>query len=239
MSFNAFINIAQPAGSNSCGAFALAALLQNFGLQQQNQQAYLLNTENMASGYTQPGPEVSYNNDPLAFAQSIYQVTGILNTDATNAVYQYLNPVSDMNPPSALVYIATLFGYPPDRITVQYNNAGMNMFSSLHVTNAGAGGTLLNTEITLLAGINDAGNMIIAGPVNYSNRPNNTQLQMILVDNGTHWIALNSTQLYDPGTGEVGSYTDPVDNGGVWSCTCPGTNRTYDFSGIWIQLRIN
>jgi len=61
-----------------------------------------------------------------------------------------------------------LFGYAPDQIAVRYTDAGMETFEALQVTNNGAGGNLLNTEINLLTIINQNQGMIIVGPVNYN-----------------------------------------------------------------------
>jgi hypothetical protein len=236
MSFDIFNGIEQST-ANSCGAYALAAALENFGLAQQTHQANLLNTANLATGYSQAGPAVSNTEGAGAFAASIYQVTGNLLLSNT-AIYEYLVPVSDMNPPSALVYVATLFGYSPNHIAVRYTNAGMATFDALQVTNNGTGGSLLNTEIDLLTIINQNQGMIIVGPVNYNGIPDATHVQIVLVQNGQHWIAVNNAQLYDPGTGYVGAY-QLVDNEGQLSFDYEMADVTHenDFSGIWIELR--
>lgn len=238
MSFNNFNGIVQ-APANSCGAFSLAAALDSFGIAQQTHQANLLNTANLSTGYNQAGPAVSNTGTPTAFAQSIYQVTGnlLLNILGGTSTYRYLNPVSDMNSPSALVYIATLFGVPPNNIAVRYTNAGMQTFEALTVTNNGAGGNLLATEINLLTAIDQGRGMIIAGPVNYNGIPNGNNVQIVLVNNGQHWIALNNNQLYDPGTGYVGAY-QLVGNGANLSFNYSQGVITHvnTFSGIWIEL---
>ena len=240
MSFDNFDTIKQGA-ENSCGAFALAAALCNFVLVPQTQQALLLNTANLATGYNQPGHAVSNTGSPTAFAESIYVITGNLSFGIGVANYQYSELVSNINPPSALVYIATLFGFAPNRIAVRYTNAGMEMFQALAVTNTGTGGSLLNTEIGLLNGINNNQGMIIAGPMDYENVPTAMQVQLILVNRGRHWLAINSTQLYDPGNGYVGPYVLADEGAGQLSWNYKVGEETHEngFSGIWIELRAN
>jgi hypothetical protein len=201
--------------------------------------AQLLNTANLEAGYSQAGPAIANTGGAGAFAQGIYQVTGNLLL-SNSATYEYLTPVSDMNPPSALVYVAVLFGYGPNHIAVRYSNAGMEIFDAVQVTNNGTGGSLLNTEIDLLTIINQNQGMIIVGPVNYNGLPDATHVQVVLVQNGQHWIAVNSTQLYDPGTGYVGVY-QLIENEGQLSFEYQMEDVTHenDFSGIWIELRAN
>ena len=242
MPFDAFNGITQPVGSNECGAYALAAALTNFGLADLSPQANLLNTADLTTGYNQPGHVVTNTGGAQAFATSIYPITGNLQLTppvapppATGtATYRYQAPVSDMNSPSALVYVATLFGYAPAEIAIRYTNAGETMFNMFNVTDVGNGGTLLNTEIQLLASISQ--NLVIVGPMDYTGIPNATHVQMVVVNNGSHWLAINNTQLYDPATGYVGAYTlstvGPLSFNYVMA-TIPHNNS---FSGVWIEL---
>lgn len=238
MSFNNFNTIVQTT-ANSCGAFALAAALENFPLAQQTQQAHLLNTANLALGYSGTLTAVANTGTPQAFAESIYAVTGNLLLGAGEATYQYTEPAAtNMNPPSAMVYIATLFGYVPKQIAVKYNNTGMQMFTAFEVTNLGNGGDLLNTEIEQLLLINNQQGMVIAGPLDYTDQPLHNQVQIILVQDGQHWLAINSTELYDPGTGYVGPYDLVLDEDGQQSFNYTMDEDVHEngFSGIWIQL---
>jgi hypothetical protein len=82
--------------------------------------------------------------------------------------------------------------------------------------------------------------MIIAGPVNYKGIPDGAHVQIILVNNGQHWIAINNTQLYDPGTGYVGAYQLAGNEEQVFfNYRIRDINYENDFSGIWIELRAN
>jgi hypothetical protein len=224
---------------NSCGAFALAAALENFALAPQQPQADLLNTDDLTQGYThQPGAQISNEGGAEAFATAIYQVTGNLLLGFGDATYRYTAPVTNMNPPSALVYVATLFGYPTNQIAVFYTNEGSALFSPIPVLNPGAGSNLLDTEIELLGRINNGGGMIIAGPTDYlAVPPPDGKVQIVLVQQGQHWLAINHTQLYDPGTGFVGAYTLTDTDGDLsFNYTTDEVVRENDFSGIWIEL---
>lgn len=241
MSFNSFDNVVQTT-TNSCGAFALAAALVNFDLADQTTQACLLNTADLKKGYTASGPSVVYSGAASAFAESIYQVTGnlLLGTDAT---YEYDTPTNvNMNPPSALVYVATLFGHPPGTIAVKYTGAGMGLFEPLGVTNKGWGANLFATEINLLSLIAGSSAMVIAGPMDYAGKPKTEGfVQIVLVNDGGHWLAISNNQLYNPGDGYVGNYQLAIDQDNVSFEYITGvepdqkTNK-YVFSGIWIEL---
>jgi len=220
MPFNNYNGVEQTS-TNSCGAFALAAALDHIG---HANYTNILDTANLANGFTAAGP--------AAFAQSIYQITGCLNLGLNTATYQYEAPVEDMNPPSALAYMAVQHGANPANIMTRYNNAAMATFQAMNVTNPGGAPDLLNTEIGL---INPPALGNIVGPTDYIALPVGGQAQLLLVNDNAHWIAINSFQVYDPGTGFVGPYAaDPGFT--AFTYVFNGAPRSYTFSGLWIQL---
>jgi hypothetical protein len=224
MPFAAFNNVVQTT-PNSCGAFALAAALVHLGrLQVTN----VLNTADLAQGFNQPGPQSQ--------AQNIYQVTGCLNLDFVhlNATYRYQAPVADMNPPSALAYMAVRYGTTPGNITINYDDAADQTFSAIAVVNNGGAGDLLNTEIAL---INSPAYGNVNGNVDYTALPGLNEAHLLLVNNNTHWIVINNNQVYDPGTGYVGAYV--VNNPlplATLTYTLNNVAQVFQFSGLWIRL---
>ena len=224
MSFAAFNNVVQTT-PNSCGAFALAAALVHLG---QVQVTNVLNTADLAQGFNQPGPQSK--------GQFIYQVSGCLNLDFVNgnATYRYQAPVADMNPPSALAYMAVRNGITPGNITINYNNAAGLVFSAIAVVNNGGAGDLLNTEIAL---INSPAYGNVNGNVNYNALPGANEAHLLLVNNNTHWIVINNNQVYDPGTGYVGAYVanNPLPLATI-TYTLNDVAQVFQFNGLWIKL---
>ena len=225
MSFNAYNNVVQTT-PNSCGAFALAAALSHLNHAQLTNK---LNAADVSQGFSVP--------DPQGFAQSIYQVTGNLFIDFVhgNATYRYQAPVADMNPPSALAFMAVLHGVDPNNININYNQVADLAFNSINVLNNGGAGNLLDTETAIINIPPVLGN--IHGPVNYDALPGPGKAHLLLVNNKQHWIVINDQHVYDPATGYVGGYVvnDPL----------PLTTLTYNFnhitevcnfSGLWIEL---
>jgi hypothetical protein len=210
---------------NSCGAFALAAALDHIGVANIMN---VLDTANLANGFTQPGPQ--------AFAQSIYQVTGCLDIDfgALTATYQYQAPVADTNPPSALAYMAVQSGAAAGNVLIRYNNAAFVAFAAIAVLNAGGAGNLLATEINL---INAPAFGNVVGPINYLALPAPGEAHLLLVSGNTHWIAINNLEVYDPATGFVGPYVVnaplPLVN---LTYVMGGMPHPYVFDGVWISL---
>jgi hypothetical protein len=223
----------QQTTANSCGAFALAAAMDNFGMPLPNQNAHLLNTANLAQGFDQAVSVVS-NTGAAAFGDSIYEVTGNLLLDLTvpEATYQYTAPaVSDMNSPSTLAYVASLFGFAP---VVYYDATGFATFNGVPVTNPTGQGNLFDTEVAIMA--TQAAITVTASLGGYTTLPAANQVHILLVDNN-HWVAINNTQLYDPATGYVGVYNV---NAPLPLVTITymynGIVEDYNFSGIWIEL---
>lgn len=224
MSFAAYNNVVQTT-PNSCGAFALAAALAHVG---QVQITDILNTANLAQGFNQPGPQ--------SLAQHIYQVTGCLDLDMANlnATYQYQAPVADMNPPSALAYMAVRFGINPANLSTNYNNAAELAFNAIAVVNNGGQGNLFLTEQAL---INPPVYGNVTGPLDYNVLPAANEAHLLLVNNNTHWIVINNNQVYDPGTGYVGAYTvnNPFPLATI-TYTVGNLVNVFQFDGIWIKL---
>ncbi|MGN7824014.1 hypothetical protein ACTJJB_28070 [Chitinophaga sp. 22536] len=231
MAFNAYHGVTQTT-DNSCGAFSLAAALVHLGA---TAVPTILNTGNLTQRYTAPGP--------AALAQRIYQTTGnlLLNlaVPAPTATYQYEEPVDNYNPPSALAYIASQFGLTTNNVIVYYTNQAAGILQNIQATNVGAGPDLLETEIDLITTQPAYG--LVNGPVNYTQKPGAQEAHLLVVENLNHTIALNDTEVYDPGYGYVGPYT--LNNNGPLpltqiSFTLPsGLVVDYDFSGVWIKLK--
>lgn len=221
MSFAAY-NGVQQTTANSCGAFALAAALVHLG---RIDATYILNTADLAQGFNQ--------RRSALLAEFIYQSTGNLLLDHANgdATYQYLNPVSDMNAPSALACKATEFGV--THINSFYNNAAGLVFSAFQVTNAGAGVNLLDTEINL---INPPRYGNVNGPVDYDELPAINEVHLLLVNNNDHWVVISNNQLYNPGDGFVGPYTanHPLPLTAISYNN--GADQHLPFCGLWMSL---
>ena len=208
--------------ANSCGAFALAAALAH-----SNPESLIdcLDVNLVATGYTL--------FTPAPFAQSLYQFTGNLSLNFINAqaTYQYQSPAQDMNAPSALVNTAINFGVAANRIRVFYTTGGNTLFGAIAVTNNGAGANLLATETTLL----DEDNVIVNGPTPYA-LPVNPQVHLLVVNHGTHWIALTHDQVYDPATGFVGPYAPAGTPVNTINYHHGGAMTSYALSGVCIQF---
>jgi hypothetical protein len=231
MPFTNFNGIQQTT-ANSCGAFALAGAMDNFGIPLPNQNAHLLNTANLAQGFNQAVSVVSNAGGPAAFGNSIYAITGNLLLDLTvpDASYQYTAPVSNMNSPSALAYVATLFGF---ATVIYYDPTGHATFNAVTVNNPTGQGNLFDTELAII-GTQPA--ITVTPSPAYITLPAANQVHMLLVNNN-HWVAINNTQLYDPATGYVGVYNvNPLPLQTI-SYMHNGVIEDYDFSGIWIQVQ--
>ncbi len=234
MSFNKFGGIVQTS-DNSSGAFALAAALAH--VTNDTVIPNQLNVNDISKLYTQP--------NPLGLAHAIYQMTGnlklnpnMVNPEDFKATYEYDDPVDGMNPPSALVYAATIYGQPNSRVKVFFNTTGENVLGRYTVTNTGNSGKLFDTEITLIEKQHTA--MAVVGPTEFISRPNSNEAQLVLVNNFNHWLALSADQCYDPATGVVAAYTTntPLNNGNPLTTLTVNTDKlkSYDFCGIWISL---
>ncbi len=234
MPFNNYNNIVQ-ATPNSCGAFALAAALSDL----LPIPLSILDVANPNNRYTVANPASA-----TAFAEYIYSITGnlLLNPLAhpQTATYQYQVPVADMNPPSALVYVASSLGVNAANIFADYNNAAAALFQAFGVTNFPAPNpNLLATEINIIGGPPAYGNPV--GPMNYGTLPAANEVHLLLVGNADHWIAINQNQVYDPGTGFVGAYTTTP---GVVTAANPltainynnGAPQVQNFCGLWIAM---
>lgn len=233
MAFTEYDGI-QQTSVNSCGAFALAAGMTNFGVELLDQNAHLLNTADLAQGFDQAVSAISCQGGAAAFGDSIYQVTGnlLLDLTAPSATYRYEAPVADMNSPSTIAYVAVLFGFAP---VVYYDNTGQGTFTAVPVTNLTGQGNLFDTEVAIMA--TQGGITVTGSPDGYTNLPAADQVHLLLVNND-HWVAINDTQIYDPATGFVGAYTvnDPLPLATI-SYMYEGVINDYGFSGIWIQLQ--
>jgi hypothetical protein len=237
MSFANYNGVVQ-VGNNSCGAFALAAALSDL----KNLPLKRLDTLHVANRYS------SNTTTPANFATSLYQITGCLllqgnplppHNPPPSATYQYMNPVQNMNPPSALAYVACKNGVQPANIFVKYNNVASNLFQAYPVTNGGTIGSLLANEISIIGTAPIYGNPV--GITDYIALPGANQAHLLLVGNFDHWVALNANEIYDPATGFVGPYVTtphPV------NAQNPLTRLTYNngdvhnlnFCGLWMEM---
>jgi len=238
MPFNNYNGVVQNT-PNSCGAFALAAALSDL----KNLPLKRLDTNNIVNRYT------INTITPANFATSIYEITGCLLLQGNplnplpppTATYQYLAPVQDMNPPSALAYVASKMGILPAHIFVYYNNQAAQMFQAYAVTNPGTVGNLLNNEINIIGTAPVYGNPV--GPTDYIALPGPNQVDLLLVGNYDHWVAINANQIYDPATGFVGAYITTPNLIGAGN---PLTQLSYNngaihntnFCGVWIRMSV-
>ena len=232
MPFNNFNGVTQTT-ANSCGAFALAAALNDLG--------YLvippldrLDTANLANRYNVPSQTAA----SVAAALKLYQVSGnlVMNAAVPNATYQYQNPVADTNPPSALVFLAHQNGVPVASVMTSYDANAAAMFGAFAVTNVGAAGNLLVTETALILGPPAYGGVV--GPIAYPGPPAAPgTIHILSVNNGAHWIAINDTQVYDSGTGFVGAYVYNVGPPAQITYAPPGVPPVvHQLDGLWITL---
>lgn len=226
----------QQADANSCGAYALGAAMDNFAIALPDQTTHLLNTANLTAGFNGTAAVVSHAGGAAAFANGIYAVTGnlLLNFATFAATYQYTAPaVSDMNSPSTMAYLSSLFGF---ATTVFYDQDGSNTFNGITVSNATGQGNLFDTEVAIMGTVPAI--TITASLAGYSTLPTANQVHILLVDNN-HWIAINNTQVYDSATGFVGAYNAPLVPTLTLITYQPaiGPLQVYNFSGIWIQVQ--
>lgn len=70
---------------------------------------------------------------------------------------------------------------------------------------------------------------------NYNALPPANNYDLVLVNNVTHWIAVDHNSIYDPGTGLV--YTNPAIAGGNITGQNAAGNGTWSLSGLWIRIR--
>ncbi|MVT09003.1 hypothetical protein [Chitinophaga tropicalis] len=217
MSFERFQGVNQTS-PNSCGAFALAAALEDMGLAEI---PMALNTEVIVEGYTKPSPQ--------AYAQRIYQITGNVMLGESVAMYQYSSPAMHQNPPSALTCVAHRSGMEASCIRVSYNIAAQEYFSRLELQNISPWPNLFDAEVALISP--QFGEVM--GPVEYLSFPEKNQVHLLGVNDHKHWIVIGYDTCYDSASGTVCRYDreQPLP-----LRTFITLERKYKFSGWWISL---
>lgn len=222
MSFEKFKDVGQ-GPTNACGAFALAAALEDLGLVE-NIPA-VLNTEDLLEGYNKPSRQ--------AYAQRIYQVTGNLMLTDEIALYQVDAPARHQSPPSALTSMAHRCGIDTSNIRTFYNEAAKEHFSRLELVSKNPSlPNLFAAEFELISR-----QSISVMEDKYSKFPDKGQVHLLGVNNNRHWIAINYDTCYDSACGSVSFYNR------VGQLPLTTTFRTelqeYQFSGWWISLQRN
>lgn len=210
-------HLSQQSAPDACGAFALGAALMGAG---EEQHAHTLDIANLQNGYIAEEPIAIRPANHTTFSEDIYRVTGNLDPQGNPASYV---AGGFRNSPSALVYVASLFGYGADHITVFHTDTEVIQgFQLLPVANPGAVGSLFLTEVNLI----DDRATVDSGPGDNYTPPQENNIHIVLVDEGNHWIAVNQTHMYDPANANPGNI-QPINIEEI-------NGR---FSGLWIELR--
>lgn len=209
---NIAFNVAQPLGSNACGAYCVAACLDAFG--RQPVAAFDLD-------YNVPGTAVRRHSiipshaTRDVFGRQIYVITGLLDLNpalaGAAAAAQYRREPDFYNAPSAMTWVARQLG----------SNVTVNVLPGVFAAVTAAFPSEQNM-ITAAGGV-------VNGAAAYA-PPGANEVQLLLVNNSTHWVARGSNGLYyDPADG-VNTHTW-VNPGGAGTALGPHT-----FSGLWMSV---
>lgn len=229
--------------NNYCGGFALAAIFNSMTIN-----PYLpvnLNLNTLAPNMPTPvvGDHQSDYTAALCVYAAIQQVQNNTNT--------YVQDRYEFMLASFFLGGCTRMSLPSGICTVLQQASAAARATVTIDTNVlpGTLQTFIDTYIEPWVGIVNGGEIIEAETLqiqnlgytvvntqnNYSALPPPNNYDLVLVNNTTHWIAVDGNSVYDPGTGEV--YTNVViadnnitgENGqgdGAWS-----------LSGLWIRIR--
>lgn len=230
--------------TNACGAFALAAALHGLGYPVTT--VHNIDRLDLASltGYNQNTPiTISLKTD---FAELLYKGTGNLTLTPLTATYTYNH--DPMNSPSGLVSMASSFSTEALDISVSIvaGSVAMVVFTAMTVTNLTSNPVLYNKDKALAESINcskrGAGGVItkekvsVDGTLHHYTPPAPGEFQLLLVSPAAgggpnHWITIDQSDYYDPGTGTVAPHG--------YTLTNPHFNfgGTYTFSELWISLK--
>lgn len=219
MSFVAWRGVVQD-GPESCGAFALGAVLDHVGAPA----AIPIMRLDMAM------PVPSYR-DPAApnplprTPANLYRATGVLHfIGAGRAAYVPAEPVSGRNAPSAIVSLACAAGCPT---TVSISLDTTRRFLAVQVD--GFHQNLFALESAMIGRL---GVQIHEG-VPWSPVDGGGPARLVLVNDADHWVAVTDAELYDPGTGRVGPYAF---RGGPGPGEIAFDGTSMPFAGLWIDV---
>lgn len=203
-SFSAYSGITQPELSQKCGAYALAAALNQLRIFTPNTMInpVVLNkidTNNPAHGYA-GGASITVADQlgSIQFADKLYGVTGCLNLNRQDASAMYVDAPDDnktQNPASALVYVAKQFGV--QNIVISYTESLRNTFQQINVLNPNsAGDTLFTVEEQIITRLGYQSRLVTNSEYRYPTKAN--EVDIVLVNEGTHWVAITWAGLADP-----------------------------------------
>lgn len=194
-SFPDFSGIAQPEFSQLCGAYVLAAALNQLRIYRPNTAINpvglsKIDTNNPSNGYTANASITVQNQlNPIQFANTLYTVTGSLNLNQDSTAEYVNNPNVErtQNPVSALVYVAKKFGVPS--IVVSYTESLRDTFQQFDVTNQGsAGDNLFMVEEQIVTALGYRSRLVTNSEYLYPTSAN--QVDIVLVNGGAHWVAI-------------------------------------------------
>ncbi|WP_146205955.1 hypothetical protein [Azospirillum sp. TSH58] len=227
---NITFNVAQPPGSNACGAFALAAALRAIPAVANLNYPIKLRHRPTDTGQSNCQVDIDGYECDDSLARKIYRITGDLELNLP-APAVYKDSPGLENSPSALAYVARMFGRTVT-VNVIENSAAQS-------TNCQRIATMLLTacpqevaRCSADATVNAPGRPTTGFP--YA-APAADEVQLLCVQNtagGMHWLTRGANGFYDPGDASI-------NNG--WSIGTDGTMSAplagYGFTGIWIVLK--
>ncbi|QCO18783.1 hypothetical protein D3869_26215 (plasmid) [Azospirillum brasilense] len=227
---NITFNVAQPLGSNACGAFALAAALRAIPAV-----ADLNYPIKLRHRLTDTGPsncQVDIDgyecNDSLA--RKIYRITGDLELNLPSPGV-YKDSPGLQNSPSALAYVARMFGRTVT-VNVIANSAAQSTNCQCIATRLLAACPQEVARCSADATVNAPGCPTTGVP--YA-APANDEVQLLCVRTtagSMHWLTRGANGFYDPGDASINN-GGAIDADGVMT----GVPGNYVFTGIWIVLK--
>ncbi len=229
---NINFNVAQPFGSNACGAYALTAALRAIPSVANVNYPVTLYHSTPRTRILTPFIVVNGTEADHALASKIYRITGdlqILGAFTPGMTVTYEDGPDLENSPSSIAYVAKQFG-----LTVTVNTIA-NAVQAATPCQQLANGLLskFTDEVRrcmLSATVNAPGGNGSTTGVNYTDpQPNEVHLLCVKKGNSMHWLTRGANGFYDPGTGNIDA---------TWTIAADGamSGGGYDFTGIWIAL---
>lgn len=203
LQIKSFPELVQTIGSNSCGAYCVAATLACFGLFPSKQSLHINRFNIEANQFNGKALHIPLNISLNNFADYVYQITGILNVDEPS---QYVEK-NGLNSLAAMFYTLEKYSL---NVAVLFRDK--SRFENLKM--------IYPNEIELLSK-NLKANIYINDSV--STIPNSVTIYAISYNNGnTHYIACNSSgNWYDPADGNYSTNFNSIEqftevHGGEW-----------------------
>jgi hypothetical protein len=249
-SFSDFSGIAQPELSKECGAYALAAALNQLRIFTPNTTISpvvlgRIDTNNPCHGYGGPSITVENHLNANQFASTLYGVTGNLILNLPGGAATYVNtPNSSItqNPASALIYVARKFGV--RNIVISYTESLRDTFQQIHVTNENStDDKLFLVEERIITSLGYQSRIVTNSEYLYPTSAN--EVDIVLVNGGTHWVAITWESIVSPdiltgrkpttviqarNTGAQGRVvrSNPIPEGMVTPVEMLGSRKIYD-----------